>query len=80
MPEIDVVHPLINITGIGIGDEHREMLGAAKEASGAEGRYSMKPLGGGNLLRSYDECMDFVLVRHSCIPSPSACRVRMKRR
>ena len=63
MPEIDVVHPLINITGIGIGDGNiGEMLGAVKEAFGCgKGVYSMKPLGGGNLLRSYDECMDFVL-------------------
>jgi predicted aldo/keto reductase-like oxidoreductase len=63
MPEIDVVHPLINITGIGIGDGTvDEMLDAVKAAYGCgKGIYSMKPLGGGNLLRSYDECMDFVL-------------------
>lgn len=63
MPEIDVVHPLVNITGIGIGDGSiSEMLEAVKAAYDCgKGVYSMKPLGGGNLLRSYDECMDFVL-------------------
>ena len=63
MPEIDVVHPLINITGIGIGDGTiDEMLTAVKDAYDCgKGVYSMKPLGGGNLLHSYEECMDFVL-------------------
>ena len=63
MPEIDVVHPLVNLTGIGIGDGTRdEMLSAVKAAwECGKGVYSMKPLGGGNLLHSYDECMDFVL-------------------
>ncbi len=63
MPEIDVVHPLINISGIGIGDGAIDgMLEAVEMAfSRGKGVYSMKPLGGGNLLHSYDECMDFVL-------------------
>lgn len=63
MPEISVVHPLINLTGIGIGDGTiDEMLAAVKSAwECGKGVYSMKPLGGGNLLHSYDACMDFVL-------------------
>ncbi len=63
MPEIDVVHPLVNISGIGIGDGTIDgMLEAVEMAfSRGKGVYSMKPLGGGNLLHSYDECMDFVL-------------------
>jgi predicted aldo/keto reductase-like oxidoreductase len=63
MPEIDVVHPLVNISGIGIGDGTvNEMLEAVETAfSRGKGVYSMKPLGGGNLLHSYDECLDFVL-------------------
>ncbi len=62
-PEIDVVHPLVNMTGIGIGDGTiYEMLDAVKECYNAgKGIYSMKALGGGNLIRSYKECMDFVL-------------------
>lgn len=63
MPEIDVVHPLVNISGIGIGDGTvTEMLEAVESAfEHGKGVYSMKPLGGGNLLHSYDECLDFVL-------------------
>lgn len=63
MPEIDVVHPLVNKSGIGIGDGTIEdMLEAVRQAYDCgKGVYSMKPLGGGNLLHSYDQCMDFVL-------------------
>ncbi len=63
MPEIDVVHPLVNISGIGIGDGTvGEMLDAVEKAYNlGKGVYSMKPLGGGNLLHSYDEALDFVL-------------------
>lgn len=63
MPEIEVLHPLINIAGIGIGDGSiEEMLSAVQRAhSCGKGIYSMKPLGGGNLLGRYEECMDFVL-------------------
>jgi aryl-alcohol dehydrogenase-like predicted oxidoreductase len=63
MPEIDVVHPIVNISGIGIADGSiSEMLAAVEGAwKSGKGVYSMKPLGGGNLLRSYEECMSFVL-------------------
>jgi len=63
MPEIDVVHPLVNKSGIGIGDGTiDDMLDAVRQAwECGKGIYSMKPLGGGNLLHSYEECMDFVL-------------------
>ncbi|HOJ09251.1 MAG TPA: aldo/keto reductase [Clostridiales bacterium] len=63
MPEIDVIHPLVNIKGIGIGDGTiDEMLKAVKKAYGAgKGIYSMKPLGGGNLLGSFEDCIKFVL-------------------
>lgn len=63
MREIDVIHPLINIKGIGIGDGTVEqMLKAIKKAYEAgKGIYSMKPLGGGNLLNSFNECINFVL-------------------
>ncbi len=63
MPEIDVIHPLVNKTGLGIGDGTvDQMLAAIEKAYNAgKGIYSMKPLGGGNLLKMYDECMDFVL-------------------
>jgi aryl-alcohol dehydrogenase-like predicted oxidoreductase len=63
MPEIDVIHPIINKSGIGIGDGTiNEMLEAVRKAfHNGKGIYGMKPLGGGNLLNSYKECMDFVL-------------------
>ncbi|MCX7709898.1 MAG: aldo/keto reductase [Clostridia bacterium] len=63
MPEVDVIHPIINKAGIGIGDGTiDQMLHAVKAAyEKGKGIYSMKPLGGGNLLSSYDECMQYVL-------------------
>lgn len=63
MPEIDVIHPMVNKTGIGIGDGTiEEMLSAVQNAyQCGKGIYSMKSLGGGNLLGSFAECMDFVL-------------------
>ncbi len=63
MPEIEVLHPLVNKSGIGIGDGSiDQMLAAVEKAyNSGKGIYSMKPLGGGNLLGSYDECMRFVL-------------------
>ncbi len=70
MDEIDVIHPLVNKKGVGIGDgTTEEMLSAVKKAfDNGKGIYSMKPLGGGNLLSSYKESMDFVL-NQSCIHS-----------
>lgn len=63
MPEIDIIHPIINKKGVGIGDGTiEEMLGAVKKAfERNKGIYGMKPLGGGNLLNCYEECMEFVL-------------------
>lgn len=63
MPEIQVIHPLVNRTGLGIGDGSLEqMLEAVQHASACgKGIYSMKSLGGGNLLNSLRESLDFVL-------------------
>lgn len=63
MPEVDVVHPIVNIRGLGIIDGSIEdMLRAIKLAyDNGKGIFAMKPLGGGNLLNSYDECLNFVL-------------------
>lgn len=63
MPEVDVIHPIVNKAGIGIGDGTiDDMLKAVEKAySVGKGIYSMKPLGGGNLIKSYKEAMDFVL-------------------
>jgi aryl-alcohol dehydrogenase-like predicted oxidoreductase len=63
MPEIDVIHPLINKQGIGIGDGKIDgMLKAVQAAyNNGKGIYGMKPLGGGNLLGSFNESIEFVL-------------------
>lgn len=63
MSEIDVIHPIVNKTGIGINDGTIDtMLAAVKKAyDSGKGIYSMKPLGGGNLINSFGECIKFVL-------------------
>jgi predicted aldo/keto reductase-like oxidoreductase len=63
MEEIDVVHPLVNKSGVGIADASvSTMLEAVKKAfDSGKGIYSMKALGGGNLLGSYGEALSFVL-------------------
>lgn len=56
-PEIEVVHPIINIEGIGIQDGSRALMeGYIQEAHGrGVGILAMKPLGGGHLIASsYD--------------------------
>lgn len=63
VPEIDVIHPLINMAGIGIrGGTTEDMLQAIRVAADAgKGLYAMKALGGGNLLDRSEEAFDFVL-------------------
>jgi len=65
LPEIEVVHPLFNIAGLGIHDGTREdMYRAITAAKGAgKGVYSMKPLGGGNLLHRMEEALAYVLAQ-----------------
>lgn len=62
-PEIEVVHPIINIAGLGIIDGTREDMLEAIDAAAKAGKgiYAMKALGGGNLIKSAGECFDFVL-------------------
>ncbi|MGE5633267.1 MAG: aldo/keto reductase [Caulobacteraceae bacterium] len=61
--EIEVIHPIVNKKGLGIIDGNiDEMLEAISEANKAgKGIYSMKPLGGGNLISDSSACFDFVL-------------------
>lgn len=61
LPEIEVVHPIINFAGLGILDGNREeMLDAIRGLKAAgRGVFGMKLLGGGNLIRDYDEAMNF---------------------
>ncbi len=63
LPEIDVVHPIINMRGIGIQDGTREdMARALEEAAGkGMGIYGMKPLGGGHLIGEAREAFRYIL-------------------
>ncbi|MCR1897951.1 aldo/keto reductase [Irregularibacter muris] len=63
IPELDIIHPIININGIGIDDGSREdMEEAIAYAKGkGKGIYGMKPLGGGNLLHNIEKCFDYIL-------------------
>lgn len=63
MPELDVIHPIINFRGLGIIDGGREEMEAAVKAAYARGKgiYGMKPLGGGNLLGRLDDAFAYVL-------------------
>lgn len=60
---IEVIHPIVNMKGLGIIDGGiDDMLKAVEAASLAgKGIFSMKPLGGGNLLHASRQCFDFVL-------------------
>ncbi len=63
IPEIDVISPLINMTGIGIqGGNQGDMLKAILEAvSLGKGIVAMKPLGGGHLLGSWSSALGYLL-------------------
>ena len=62
-PLIRVVHPLINVGGIGIQDGSRadmeDAIAHAREAGC--GIFAMKPLGGGHLIQSSREALEYVL-------------------
>lgn len=62
IPEIQVIHPIINYRGLGITDGTAEdMLAAIQEAkSFGKGIYAMKVLGGGNLHQDIDRAVPFV--------------------
>ncbi|MGV8146839.1 MAG: aldo/keto reductase [Alkaliphilus sp.] len=61
--EIEIIHPIVNITGLGIQDGNiNDMLRELKKAQEmGKGIYGMKPFGGGNLLNSFQNCFEFVL-------------------
>ncbi len=62
-PDIQVVHPLINIEGVGIQDGSREtMEGYIREAHDrGVGILAMKPLGGGHLIASSFEALNYLI-------------------
>lgn len=61
--EIEVLHPIVNKQGLGIIDGNIDgMLKAIEDVFRAgKGIFSMKPLGGGNLIKDSAECFRFVL-------------------
>lgn len=63
VPELDVISPLINCTGIGITDGSRDDMVAAIEFATACGKgiYAMKPFGGGHLLDRIDDALKYLL-------------------
>jgi predicted aldo/keto reductase-like oxidoreductase len=61
-PAMEVVHPLINLKGMGIIDGGvEEMLAAIREADAAGMMvYAMKSLGGGNFVPNREEALKFI--------------------
>ena len=62
-PEIQVIHPLINLGGVGIqGGTRCDMEGAVASAhSQGAGIFAMKALGGGHLIGSSREALSYIL-------------------
>jgi len=60
-PEIEVIHAIVNIKGLGISDgTPEEMDEALKFAYNQDkGIYGMKPLGGGNLISQSDKALSY---------------------
>ena len=60
--EIEIVHPIINKSGIGIYDgKIEDMLKVVKDLhSMGKGIYGMKPLGGGHLIKDVEEAFNYV--------------------
>ena len=61
--ELDVIHPLINLAGLGIVDGTREEMEQALQDAKKQGIgiFAMKPLGGGNLFRRAEDCLHYLL-------------------
>ena len=61
-PGVDIIHPLINRTGVGIPDGTRDDMAAAiaRAHDAGIGIFAMKPLGGGHLLKSPAEAFDYL--------------------
>jgi aryl-alcohol dehydrogenase-like predicted oxidoreductase len=61
--EIDVIHPLINMRGVGILDGTAANMQAAINDAAAAGKgiYTMKALGGGHLIKEAEQAIKWVL-------------------
>ena len=62
---LDVIHPMLNIQGLGIADGTKNQMEQALKAAydAGLGIFSMKPLGGGNLHKQADECLKYIFTR-----------------
>ncbi len=62
-PELDILHPIVNMEGIGIHDgKIDEMLNELEYLENCgKGIYGMKPLGGGHLIKRAQEALSFVM-------------------
>ncbi len=60
---LDVVHPILNVDGLGIADGTREEMERAVRAAhnAGLGVFTMKAFGGGNLFRRAEECLDYII-------------------
>lgn len=60
---LHVIHPIINVAGIGIVDGTTSDMIAAMEEAKKKGKFlfAMKALGGGHLLKRYREALGFIL-------------------
>ncbi|WP_027365591.1 aldo/keto reductase [Desulfotruncus alcoholivorax] len=76
IPELDVIHPIINKFGVGIQDGQTEdMLQAISfSAMMGKGLYGMKCLGGGHLIPQAEEALGFIL----SVPELAAVAVGMQ--
>lgn len=63
--EADVIHPLLNLRGLGLLDGTAEDMVAATRSAAAAGLglYGMKMLGGGHFLNNFDEALGFALAQ-----------------
>ncbi len=59
---LDVIHPLVNMKGLGVVDGDGVMMESAVRAAhnAGIGVFSMKALGGGNLYRQATDCFNYV--------------------
>ncbi len=62
---LDVLHPLLNLTGLGIADGSRDEMERAVgiARNGGVGVYLMKPLGGGNFFNNAAESLRYAFSR-----------------
>lgn len=61
--KLDVVHPMLNTSGLGICDGTREDMEKAIRLAYESnmGIYTMKVFGGGNLYKRADECLSYIM-------------------